>query len=202
MKLTYLFLFITCICFAQEKDILLIGNYEPICIEGENIQRVEVLPDDLNNYQIIMLFSSASSRLNNNDLERIIDFVEHGGGIYSGSENWPLIAESNQLTQKIYKKESFGNYHSDKIEFASTYGNLQLENLSDLPAGKTTSAFPLDYRLKVEAWVSDQALILSGNIGKGRIIIDGGYSRFYCENTNELSVEMLSRFITYLNSTK
>ena len=79
---------------------------------------------------------------------------------------------------------------------------MQLENLPDLPAGKTTSAFPLDYRLKVEAWVSDQALILSGNIGKGRIIIDGGYSRFYCENTNELSVEMLSRFITYLNSTK
>ena len=63
MKLTYLFLFITCICFAQEKDILLIGNYDPICIEGENIQRVEVLPDDLNNYQIIMHFVKTNLKL-------------------------------------------------------------------------------------------------------------------------------------------
>ena len=109
---------------------------------------------------------------------------------------------SGKVLEFPTNQESFGNYHSDKIEFASTYGNLQLENLPDLPAGKTTSAFPLDYRLKVEAWVSDQALILSGNIGKGRIIIDGGYSRFYCENRNDLSSEMLIRFINYLYSTK
>ena len=40
----------------------------------------------------------------------------------------------------------------------------------------------MDYRLKVEVWLDDQPLIQSGEIGLGKIVIDGGYSRFYCAN--------------------
>jgi len=56
----------------------------------------------------------------------------------------------------------------------------------------------LDYRLKVEAWLNDQPLILSGNYKKGRIIIDGGYSRFYCENMSKTSSELWLRFKSFL----
>jgi hypothetical protein len=43
---------------------------------------------------------------------------------------------------------------------------------------QSTVTFPMDYRLKVEVWSGDEPLILSGNFGKGKIILDGGYARF------------------------
>jgi hypothetical protein len=45
-------------------------------------------------------------------------------------------------------------------------------------ANQSIVTFPMDYRLKVEVWSGDEPLILSGNFGKGKIILDGGYARF------------------------
>ena len=114
-----------------------------------------------------------------------------------GAENWPLQAESNQLTKKLYLKESFGEYNSDVAEIEQKSGNLRLER-ETIPAGKSTVAFPMDYRLRVEAWVADQPLILSGDLDQGKIIIDGGYSRFYCDQRSDATDELWQAIMTYL----
>lgn len=185
-------------CFAQES-ILLIGNSEKLCyLEQFSIADSEKLPDDLSKFKAIYIFSNSTSQLTQVDIHRIIAFVENGGGLYTGSENWPFQAESRQITQELYKKENYGEYKISAASSSVQDGNLHLNTISEIPAGESTVAFPLDYRLTVEAWIEDQPLILSGNYGKGRIIIDGGYSRFYCAHRTEICDELFERFKAYL----
>lgn len=195
-----LFLLISFNVFCQnDEQILLLGNYDSVCAESPNIQRADSLPESLDNYNVVMLFSNASSTLSNSDVHRIIEFTKSGGGLYCGAENWPLQAESNQVTRAIYLKESFGNYEEYNADTKASVGNLSLDTVSYLiPAGSTTVAFPMDHRLKVEAWVQDQPLILSGTLQEGRVIIDGGYSRFYCNQRSEESDQLLKLFLRYL----
>jgi hypothetical protein len=187
-------------CFAQES-ILLIGNSEKLCyLEQFSIANSEKLPDDLSIFKAIYIFSNSTSQLTKIDIQSIISYVENGGGLYTGSENWPFQAESRQITQELYKKENYGEY---KISAASTSGqdgNLNLKTIAEIPAGESTVAFPLDHRLTVEAWIEDQPLILSGDYGKGRIIIDGGYSRFYCAHRTEICDQLFERFKDYLTA--
>jgi hypothetical protein len=110
-----------------------------------------------------------------------------------------MQSESNQITKNLYAKESYGEFEQKDAETTSERGELRLDELANVPAGTTTVAFPLDYRLKVEAWVEDQPLILTGKIGKGKIIIDGGYSRFYCPIQSEASDQLYQRFVEYLS---
>lgn len=185
---------------SRETEILVLGNYTEICLPDTNYTVTDSLPDDLNTFDVIMLFSSSTSPFDDSDIELITDFVEKGGGLYAGSDNWPLQSESNQITKRLYEKESYGEFEQKDAETAGVKGNLELEEMTNVPAGTTTVAFPLDYRLKVEAWVQDQPLILTGVIGKGRIIIDGGYSRFYCPIQSEESDQLFLKFISYLSS--
>lgn len=181
-----------------QTSILLIGNSEKLCYQEYFSKVSDTLPDEISQFKAIYLFSNSTSQLNREDIESIIHFVEAGGGLYIGSENWPLQAESNQLTQELYKKESYGEYDKASANTSFQKGNLELNTISEIPAGKSTVAFPLDYRLTVEAWIDDQPFILSGNYGKGRIIIDGGYSRFYCENRSNACDEIFWKFLEYL----
>jgi len=135
--------------------------------------------------------------LSDSEALRVENFVRAGGGLYLGAENWPLQAESNQLTKKIYLKESFGEYDSPEAEIEQKSGNLHLE-MATIPAGRSTVAFPMDYRLRVEAWVADQPLILSGKIDEGNVIIDGGYSRFYCDQRTEITDSLWKAILVYL----
>lgn len=182
-----------------QPSILVLGNHSSVCL-NDNLDFVacDTLPENLDNFSAIMLFSGSTSNLSHLDIERIVDFTENGGGLYSGAENWPLQAESNQMTNRLFKKESFGEYEQANAQRGELDGNLELEKNDVIPAGKTTVAFPMDYRLKVEAWVEDQPLILSGMLGQGRIIIDGGYSRFYCNQRNENSDILFSKIIAFL----
>ena len=177
---------------------LLLGNTEKLCYQEYFSVISDSLPDELNQFKVIYLFSNSTSQFDKLDIKNIIQFLESGGGLYIGSENWPLQAESNQITQELYKKESYGEYDKTSARTSNQKGNLQLNTISEIPAGKSTVAFPLDYRLTVEAWIDDQPLILSGEYGNGRIIIDGGYSRFYCENRTEICDEMFLKFTKYL----
>lgn len=197
MRKIVFFLFLSTSCFSQDSEILVVGNYTSLCISDSVFTKVDSLPESLDNVKIIMLFSSSTSNFTKSDIDKIETFVKAGGGLYSGSDNWPLQAQSNQITHQIYKKENFGNYQQESAELNSD-GNLKLQDLDTIPAGKTTSAFPLDYRLKVEAWVQDQPLILSGNLGSGHIIIDGGYSRFYCAHRDESTDALLLKIIDFL----
>jgi len=197
MRALIIMLFISGSVFAQQDDILVVGNYTSLCLADSAFTKVDSLPENLDSVKIIMLFSSSTSNLDKKDIDKIETFVRNGGGLYSGSDNWPLQAESNQVTNQIYRKESFGNYQQTSAE-VNTDGNLDFTNIDSVPAGQTTTAFPLDYRLKVEAWVQDQPLISSGTLDKGKIIIDGGYSRFYCLHRSQSSDALLQEFITFL----
>ncbi|MFK7787641.1 MAG: hypothetical protein AB8B56_21140 [Crocinitomicaceae bacterium] len=166
-------------------------------MEDTNARMMSSLPETLDSFKVICLFSNSTSSLNEADAIRIEEFVRSGGGLYLGAENWPLQAESNQLTQKLYLKESFGEYHLPVAEIEQESGNLDLE-MDTIPAGKSTVAFPMDYRLKVEAWVADQPLILSGKIDEGKVIIDGGYSRFYCDQRSDITDSLWAAIIAFL----
>jgi hypothetical protein len=203
---SYLFIFalLSFPVFGQIStgSVLMIGNHSSICYTDSaakflTVEKSEELPDSLNSYQTIFVFSNSTSALSDTDVDRLVFFV---GGLYLGSENWPLQAESNQLTKRMYFKESFGAYEQDVAEVASRTGNLHLDSMKNIPAGQSTVAFPMDYRLKVEAWVGDQPLILSGKLEAGKIIIDGGYSRFYCEQRSAESDQILQSFIDFLRS--
>ena len=176
---------------------LVMGNVDRLCLPDSQLVIMDSLPASLDSFNTIFLFSNATSFLSSDDVVMIDSFVNKGGGLYNGSDNWPLQAEANQMTQKLYRKESFGNYKETAAKSGEA-GNLDLEELDTIPAGKTTSAFPMDYRLKVEAWVADQPLILSGHHGKGRIVIDTGYSRFYCDIRDENTDAIFERVYRFL----
>ena len=197
-SLLLILLFIPFISISQKGDkALVIGNIERLCLPDSSLVIQKELPDTLENYNTIFLFSNSTSFLSSDDVVRIDSFIVQGGGLYNGADNWPLQAEANQITQKLYRKESFGNY-SEPVAVSNDKGNLALSELETIPAGTSTSAFPMDHRLRVEAWIADQPLILSGEHGEGRIVIDTGYSRFYCDMRDEntdLIFEKVYRFL-------
>ncbi len=184
-KALWLIIFVSSYVTGQGiSQTIVIGNTNNICFSDSSLTLVDSLPGNLEDCEAIFMFSNATSNLSETDVSRIESFLLNGGGVYMGSDNWPLQAEANQITKEFYQKESFGLYDVDVAQ-VNQVGNLKLSEKDTVPAGKTTSAFPLDYRLTVEAWVDDQPLILTGNYGKGKIVIDTGYSRFYCDQRNE-----------------
>lgn len=179
---------------------MFIGNVSQICFEKTNsaIELSSDLPDTLSSYSAIFLFSSAQSILNEKKVEQLLQFLYGGNGLYLGSENWPLQAESNVMTNLLFSKNSWGDFSEPNAQLSE---KGIFEEMKTIPSGTTTVAFPMDYRLKVEAWVNDEPLILSGEYYKGKIIIDGGYSRFYCniEKSGNNNF-MLNQFIDFLTA--
>ena len=196
----FIFVLLSFCSFAQEDSerLLVIGNYSMVCLQDSSVLKSGVLPDSLEQFDVICFFSNATSTLNDAEVARVESFVRAGGGLYLGAENWPLQAESNQLTKRIYLKESFGEFNADVAQVDQELGNLELA-METVPAGKSTVAFPMDYRLKVEAWVDDQPLILSGKLDEGKVIIDGGYSRYYCDQRTLVTDDLWKAIIAFLS---
>lgn len=192
----YLILFFPLLAFAQSADVLLLGNTKKICFEGFETIKSDSLPEHLDSYSSIFIFSNAESTLSSLELTALRDYLEQGGNVYIGGENWPLQAEINAFTEANFNFACYGNFESKKAE-ASQKGRLNLEELDDLPAGQTTTAFPLQAEMEVEAWVNDQPLILSALIGNGKLILDGGYSRFYCELKTAQSTALLEQILHF-----
>lgn len=194
-------LILPCIIWAQKTaQLSALGNYKNICFgQAADVRKLDSIPEKFEGLDVIMVFSGSTSQLSNSDVERLIQFMNEGGGIYIGAENWPLQAECNQLTNRLFNKEAYGEYEQSEAFVAAEESNIHLKKENRIPAGTSTVAFPLDHRLKVEAWVDDQPLILSGKIGNGHIIIDGGYSRFYCDRSTEATTQLMQLFIAYLN---
>lgn len=174
------------------------GNDVNLCLTDTlQITQLKELKN-LNSSDAVFIFSGAGNGLSKGAIDTLIEFVYRGGGLYIGAENWPLQTEANQITSRLFNKSSFGFYTSEIAESA-TNGNLSFQDLDTIPSGKTAVAFPMDHRLTVEAWVEDQPLLLSGYHGKGRIIIDGGYSRFYCDQITVEGKQVLLRIYNFLN---
>lgn len=195
----FIAIFFLCNSFLWGQTALVMGNHEGVYLpDTRAFQRVDSLPDNLDSVCCVLLFSNASSSLNSSDVEHLVEFLQAGGGLYLGADNWPLQSEANQLAQVIYGKEYYGEFESQKTELNPHAGQLRLETLSHVPAGQSTSAFPLDHRLSVEVWQEDQALVLTGFVSQGRVILDGGYSRFYTRNRTLESDAVFLEFLRFL----
>ncbi len=199
MKIYVLFigLLVSNMCRGQVQ-ILLLGNTKQLCFSDTSKQFIsrDKLPPILHEYLAIMVFSSAHSRLSPNEIDQIIKFVSDGGALYIGSENWPLQAEGNALTERIYSKSVWAVSETTKKEISNIGIFRDIENF---PPGSTPVVFPLDFQLHVEVWYNDEPLILSGKLGIGKILIDGGYSRFYCNSLGEFEKEVLAVVLDFFD---
>lgn len=167
---------------SQSYDVLVIGNYEPICIQSDSVifyHFVHDLPDTLDYFDAILIFSGIQSQLRPESIDSIINFVYSGKGVYCGAENAPFILEFNQLSNRLFEQEAWGNFTTTEATI-SKKSMLQSNESQQLFAGETTVAVPFNSHIKVEAWLDDQPIITSYKIGNGLIVFDGGYSRFYC----------------------
>lgn len=156
----------------------------------DNLQDVKLI-----DFKIVFVFSTGNNFLKKSDEDSLISYVQKGGNLYLGAENTPFLEESNQILKSIYNFEAYGDFVADtlKIDSNSNFDLAQEKILS----GKSTVSYPIDYRLKVEAWSNDNPIILSGKIDQGKIMIDGGYSRFYnTENSRKLLDEILNYFLS------
>ncbi|MGV3629979.1 MAG: hypothetical protein ACO1O6_02185 [Bacteroidota bacterium] len=145
-------------------------------------------------YDAIFIFSTANSSISPDAEKNLIDFVSKGGNLYLGAENEPFDSESNQILKSMFNQQFYGNFNSDSLVIDSK-SNFRACECNKYLTGYTTVSFPMDYRLQVEAWSNDNPIILTGRFGAGKIIIDGGYSRFYDMESSLLLDEFLLFFL-------
>jgi hypothetical protein len=175
-----LFVGFTFVSWGQKKGVIF-GKKMAISHPDWKFQYADTT-QNLTSFDCIFIFSTAQKSLDSITLSQLKLAVEQGTNIYIGSENWPFVAESNQVTTLFFNKSMQLMHDVSMAEVNTLTQSDRVFSRTFIPAGTTTSSFPLDYRLKVEAWTVDDPLILSGKIGLGKLIIDGGYSRFYSEN--------------------
>lgn len=185
------------VTYAWGQEVLVLGrkielNYPDTAV---HFYYQKELPDsNLINYRVIFLFSGAVNQLSDSTQEQLLDFVKQGGGLYLGVENEPFNAEGNTLLTRCCNKQFYGDFEEDTLQFSDA-GNFQELADKKIQSGKTTVAFPLDYRFKVEAWSNDHPIILSSSIEKGKLLIDGGYSRFYERDDSQDLLVSILRFL-------
>lgn len=185
--------------FRISAQVGMIGNINKMCeFTDSSIIKLDTFPMNLEEFEAIMIFSNSTSSIREDQLDQLITFLKKGGGLYIGADNSPLHAEANQVMRKLYNKESYGSFNVSLAEVSECSGYLKLKDIDSVPAGRTTVAFPMDYRLSVDLWVMDAPLLLSGSYDSGRIVVDGGYSRFYCEQNNDRSDQVWLKIITFL----
>jgi hypothetical protein len=180
-----------------QHNYLVIGNTHSLCLDS-NFFTLKSSLDSLEKYDVLFIFSNATSSFSGSDLERIQTFLSTGKGVYIGCENWPLQAEAQQLTRRLFSKEFWGETN-ETIATTNVLSESIFNDKSTIPAGKSIVLFPLDVRLNVEAWVKDEPVILSSEFFGGRLILDGGYSRFYCSEMNTDTKEVWEILLKYLN---
>ncbi len=183
--LIFAFTLFCCCPTLSQTDGLVLGRSLRLPDPGDSIAILfadSLNGDSLQKYRFVLVFSSAHSRLSAGNIEQLEEFVEQGGSLYIGADNWPFFEESNQLTFAFFGKYCWGDQNLETASINKKSCSNEIFALREnIPSGKTTVSFPLDYRLKVEAWLGDEPLILSGTYGKGKIVLDGGYSRFNTE---------------------
>lgn len=194
MRLTILFFFFSFFCSGQ--DVLVYGNNQ-INLQDDliiNAKRIDsIRQNDLDSSTILVIFSTANSRLGEVEQNLIIDFVNAGGSLYLGAENFPFNEECNQLSEKLLQLKGYGNFENDSLKF-SPNNFLDLSEQSNVESGISTICFPMDYRTKVIAWSNDNPIIISMRYGAGKILMDGGYSRFY-EIENQVFFNQIIAFL-------
>lgn len=197
MKLFTCILFYLVVIFSSEaQEVLLYGNKLSLASSDTllKFEYVENLPVDLDSYEAIMIFSSAHSRLTLKEEDQIELYVRSGGSLYLGADNWPLVHECNQLTKRFFQSRCYGYFEGDTLHL-SDESSFKPLGIDERFAGTTTVSFPMNYALVVEAWSADNPIIMSGQLGAGRIILDGGYSRFYRTDRSQALLEQILKLL-------
>lgn len=200
MRIFYLLIFLFPF-FAASQTILVLGKDLPLksdafdvrFVFSDSIHREANNAIDFNQYLAIFIFSTANSEISESEEKALVDYLKKGGNIYLGAENSPFYAESNQLLKNMFNLQFYGNFETDTLKIDPS-SNFTCERSTKFSSGNSTVSFPVDYRFKVEAWSMDNPIILSSKVEKGRLILDGGYSRFY---QLEQHVEILDNILQY-----
>lgn len=160
--------------FAQKK-ILFYGNYQAVelGINGFDKIKCSSLPTDLDGFEGIFIFSQAHSTWTEADLNRLILHIENGAALYLGADDWPLQAEANVLTSLLYNLRFYP-------ERASTSFH---ENGNEINNTNSQAFLPIHPQLQNMEWLNDHPVLLRGQLGKGKIVIDCRYARFYGTKT-------------------
>lgn len=200
MKHSILFiLFIYISLIGNSQEVLVIGNSQSVALnelENANYTIQTDVPNNLDNYDCIFIFSTAKNSFSENQFQQLLAYVAGGKGIYCGAENYPLNAEFDQFLNLLIGQVSYGKYDCKQARF-DEQSNLKQENLQEVASGNSIVSFPLDHRMQVDLWVNDQPLIASMNYENGRIVLDGGYSRFYSANSDDVK-QLWKSIIEYL----
>jgi hypothetical protein len=189
-----LFLFFFAHGFLFSQKILVYGKEIPFdkIFNIYNFKYCSVFSkENLKDFQAILIFSSANSILNKEDEYLLENYVFEGGNLYLGADNFPFVEECNQISERLFEMKGFGCFENDTLIFNSNYiSDFSLKENYD--SGLTTLSFPMNFKMKVLAWSQDNPIILITKFGKGNVILDGGYSRFYdLEKNKNLIVELI-----------
>lgn len=184
---------------GYNQNVLLIGNNESIVLHKMDSIKYSYqseLPDEIEMYDCILLFSTAKNSITDEQFDLLLTYVSNGKGLYCGAENYPLNAEFDQFLKILTGQVSYGKYDCEQAVY-DHQSNLKQNHIEKVDAGNSIVSFPLDHRMQVDLWVNDQPLIASMNFNKGRIVLDGGYSRFYNSESEDV-VRLWNSIIAYL----
>ena len=193
--LSFIFSWFCLSLLAQQKGLILGRNIEIPAVDSLiSMHFSERVPhSELSSFTCILVFSSAHSRLTKQDIDAIQNYVNEGGNLYIGADNWPFVSESDQLTEAFYGLNCWGNKTIEKafVNPKNISASTVFSSRDSIPSGNTTVSLPLDYRLSVAVWSGDDPLILVGKYGLGTIVRDGGYARFNTALMNSAELQSI-----------
>lgn len=183
----FTFVFFSYLCRAQES-ILVLGNADSVCWDDSfNVNTHLDSSDHLEDYSVIFVFSSAISDLSDSLINQLDSAVFHQGiSLYIGAENWPMQAQANALTEQMFQEQFYSVEQTSKSEF-------ELHDVKE-----SVVYFPLSFNFQPILWDQDEPVLQVGTYGKGKVMIDGGYSRFYCGNSDDDSRELFNKLMKML----
>lgn len=147
----------------------------------------------LQSYSQLWIFSSGNNQISVPFKDSILSFLAAGKGVYLGAENEPFWEEANSITESVWNTSFYGNFAGERVSVSRNETEVKTESI-DFYQGNTVSVFPMHPSFQVISWVEDEPLLLMTREENQKVIVDGGYSRFFVgreEGLIELILEYL-----------
>jgi hypothetical protein len=132
--------------------------------------------------------SDSTAKLNSDHISVIQDFFYSGKGLYVWGDNEPFFADANTITQRLFNIAMSGNDYGDKVvqkKSSSGAGGFVdhpiTTGLDFLYEGITVASFPShrDFTTLIHGSSGKPVAVVYEKDNK-RAILDGGYTRLYC----------------------
>lgn len=194
IALTILLLSKDCLLSQQLDTVIVYGNHQPIChlkncIYIDSISKIKFYAGKT--FYILSTLQTISEK----EVALIKNHLQLGGNLYIGLDNWPhqkegVVILSSWFQIHFYDEEKKGHLKKG-------YGVLNGPDSINSYV-QSNGYFSIHPNFKIEYWSNDCPVIMSAQHGKGRMIIDGGYVRFFCENISKEDAILLNEIIQYL----